>query len=199
MHLGVRSRPRPLQISPPGVPPGGELASSPPRSPGGGEGHRIRSGCVSVAKLLLQTPGACEQNSPLEENTVWDIGFQSTRPGAGEQFLLKDCRANKGEQGKALCGAIQERIRGRRGPGRAYRASKRAQSSLLVCFVCSLLVFIVACNVLLFVCVLMFCCLFLLQTGRAAARASSRRPRCKAQRASMPLSRGGMPQITSMP
>ena len=38
---------------------------------------------------------ACDKNStPLENSALGKISIQSTKPGAGEQFPLLDCRAN---------------------------------------------------------------------------------------------------------
>ena len=37
--------------------------------------------------------GVCEKNTPPEKKTCEKIGFQSTKAGAGQQFLLLDCRA----------------------------------------------------------------------------------------------------------
>ena len=37
--------------------------------------------------------GVCEKNTPPEKNTRWTTSFQSTKSGAGLQFLLWDCRA----------------------------------------------------------------------------------------------------------
>ena len=34
-----------------------------------------------------------KENTSRENNSHWNIGFQSTKSGAGEQFLLLDCRA----------------------------------------------------------------------------------------------------------
>ena len=44
-------------------------------------------------------PASVNKNTPPEKNTHWNISPQSTEPGAGEQFLLKDCMAKAPTKG----------------------------------------------------------------------------------------------------
>ena len=48
-----------------------------------------------VPHLVANAIGVCEKNTPPEKNARWNISFQSTKSGAGEQFLLsshkKEC------------------------------------------------------------------------------------------------------------
>ena len=58
----------------------------------------LKKTCVRQAVLDKRFPlhapsGVCEKNTPPEKNTCGKISFQSTKSGAGEQFLLQDCRA----------------------------------------------------------------------------------------------------------
>ena len=43
--------------------------------------------------------GVCEKNTPRENDAHWNVSLQSTRSGAGEQFLLLDCRARACAEG----------------------------------------------------------------------------------------------------
>ena len=53
--------------------------------------------------VSIQDPtGVCEQKHPPEKSSHWNIGFQSTKSGAGEQFLLLDCRAMACTKGVCL-------------------------------------------------------------------------------------------------
>ena len=48
----------------------------------------------SLTRGPLKVPtGVCEKNTPREKNTHWNVSVQSTKSGAGLQFLLWDCRA----------------------------------------------------------------------------------------------------------
>ena len=44
----------------------------------------------------------CEKNTPSENNRHWNISFQITKSGAGEQFLPLDCRARARRKGVFL-------------------------------------------------------------------------------------------------
>ena len=47
--------------------------------------------------------GVCEKSTPPEKNNRhWIVSFQSTKSGAGEQFLLLDCRARACAKGALL-------------------------------------------------------------------------------------------------
>ena len=41
---------------------------------------------------LSLIPVSSEKNTPPKDRTRWKISFDSTKSGAGEQFLLLDCR-----------------------------------------------------------------------------------------------------------
>ena len=43
--------------------------------------------------MSILAAGVCEKDTPPEKSTHWNSSFQNTKSGAGEQFLLLDCRA----------------------------------------------------------------------------------------------------------
>ena len=51
---------------------------------------------------MTETTGVCEENTPRENNTMRNIGLRSTESGAGEQFLLRDCKARARPKGVFL-------------------------------------------------------------------------------------------------
>ena len=50
--------------------------------------HQQRDIIITIDPMSAQ-----KENTPREKNTQWSTSFQSTTSEAGEQFLLKDCRA----------------------------------------------------------------------------------------------------------
>ena len=46
--------------------------------------------------------GACEKNTPPEKKTLWNIGSQSTKSGAGEQFWALDRMAKAWVKGNVV-------------------------------------------------------------------------------------------------
>ena len=48
---------------------------------------------TTASTTLVTIPVSVNKNTPPENNTHWNVSFQSTISGAGEQFLLWDCRA----------------------------------------------------------------------------------------------------------
>ena len=44
-------------------------------------------------KLNTCHTGVCERTTPPKNHTRWSVSFQKTKSGAGEQFLLLDCKA----------------------------------------------------------------------------------------------------------
>ena len=55
---------------------------------------------ICIHKHILYThAGVCEKNTPPEHHTHWNRSLLSTKSGAGEQFLLWDCRAKSSMKG----------------------------------------------------------------------------------------------------
>ena len=57
----------------------------------GGRRRSIRK--LQTYFLFARNTGVCGKSTPPEKTTLGKMSFQSTKSGAGEQFLLQDCRA----------------------------------------------------------------------------------------------------------
>ena len=64
-------------------------------------------------RLHMWHTGVCEKITPTEEYAEWNISFQSTQSGAGEWFLLLDCRARACAKGVFLFTDTGVRLRRR--------------------------------------------------------------------------------------
>ena len=47
-----------------------------------------------VQFIQARYTGVCDKNTPPEKKALAEISFENTNSGAGEEFLLKDCRGD---------------------------------------------------------------------------------------------------------